>query len=518
MADQQNMRRENNGEVDLLGEVKGLVARNYVTMGINVVRHINANEKKLINVIDEKLANQDQKILEIQQKLEMLNFEIYKNPITKFPKLPKLPELPKNVISFKLIQIESVWEQIFDYMTFKELFNTISLVSKWFQSIVKIKKIDVRYYPKLESLSLPKFKFLETLIISRVDQDRYDHNYGIMIRVPNTPNSYRKCDDIIKQLPNLTDLTSCNPNTITDDGIQNLTKLKSLLIPKNITDNGLVRLTNLENLNIKHNLLVTDKSLSKLTKLKSLTIGCNRNITDSSVSRLEKLTYLHIRHNFMIKDGLWYMLDLKTLIMKGECNNFNTTSLKTLKNLTTLDLSAADFIIGDQDIMFLYKLTTLMIVDTGFISDKSLKNLFRLEKLCVIADPSYSKEEQNYDDGNISDASISKLPNLTYLNIEQSQKITSKSIGKLTKLQHLTLGNAQRITNASINKLVNLEYLHLTEADKIGDLAFKNLTKLKNLSIIGNNKVKGFENLYSVTSLEIENCSFNDGKVFFLSF
>lgn len=121
------------------------------------------------------------------------------------PKLPELPKIPEKISSFELIQIESIWKEIFCYFPERYTISIFSLVNKWFQfavkHIVKITKLDMRYYPKLGSSSLSKFVSLKSLIISRNDQTKCDYKFGIITSIPNPINTYRNnYDSSVKQL------------------------------------------------------------------------------------------------------------------------------------------------------------------------------------------------------------------------------------------------------------------------------------------------------------------------------
>lgn len=65
MAGRQNMRRENNGEINLMEEVRGVIATNGVNAGIKMARF----EKKVVNIVEENNTNVAAQMLEMQQKV-----------------------------------------------------------------------------------------------------------------------------------------------------------------------------------------------------------------------------------------------------------------------------------------------------------------------------------------------------------------------------------------------------------------------------------------------------------------
>jgi Leucine-rich repeat (LRR) protein len=78
---------------------------------------------------------------------------------------------------------------------------------------------------------------------------------------------------------------------IGDEGIMNLTNLRSLSLPIRATDRGLIGLTNLTYL--KLNQKITNNSLSKLVTLKTLDIDYNSRISIQGIQSLLKLKNVH---------------------------------------------------------------------------------------------------------------------------------------------------------------------------------------------------------------------------------
>lgn len=100
-------------------------------------------------------------------------------------------------------------------------------------------------------------------------------------------------NDILLTLSDLKILTL--NNTVTDEGLQNLSKLEELYCDKNrlITDKGLHYLTNLSILHCDDNTNFTDEGLKGLPNLVELYCDNNTNFTDEVLKYLPKLEVIN---------------------------------------------------------------------------------------------------------------------------------------------------------------------------------------------------------------------------------
>jgi hypothetical protein len=186
-----------------------------------------------------------------------------------------------------------------------------------------------------------------------------------------------------------------------------------------------------------------DDSLGKLTSLRRITVFNNPTISDAGISKLVNL------------EGLTLLfLDWNT--SRGQVKQKITSAcFAALTNLTSLTLSFDSAIGG------------------------AISTLVKLTKLCVHFDrnPIVS----------IADHHLSPLTNLTVLELNRNQSITSSGLARLTNLISLKLLNEVSIGNEGIQGLTMLTslvlncYLSLERAARITD---DGVTGLTNLTIL----------------------------------
>lgn len=167
----------------------------------------------------------------------------------------------------------------------------------------------------------------------------------------------------------LTNLTFLRCNSITkNEGIQNLTRLKTLYLGHSITDEAFFNLTNLTRLIVEER-GITDQTLKRLTQLLRLQYYSNNHITHEGLSHLTNLRHLNFRFNSLIDQN---------------------RALSVLTNLTKLKLyNGYDRIEGNL-----------------ILTDESLKLLTQLKSLRLAV---------SYNNNRITGQSISCLTNLKNL-------------------------------------------------------------------------------------------------------
>lgn len=204
-------------------------------------------------------------------------------------------------------------------------------------------------------------------------------------------------------------------------------------------------LSNLELMSSK----ITNTTIMKLTNLTSLTLGSGEKITYEGVSCLTNISNLSV----------------------GFCE-FNAEDqrdfLKIFTNLKSLTLySFSDFRFSTYE--YLSNITSLRVSDK--VPNRFLKHLTNLVVLSAW-------------DG-INDSELMLLSNLISLRIP-SGDVTSESISKLTNLTSLDLGWNESISASAIEEAVNLKYLDIRECFAMrGLLDMSKLTKLESLYVSG---------------------------------
>ena len=227
-----------------------------------------------------------------------------------------------------------------------------------------------------------------------------------------------------------------------------------------INNDGISRLTNLTELSIDNNKLIND--LNKLVNLQKISAYSDCAITCKGFSKLTNLTELCVPFNR------------------------NIIQINSLINLTKLDASG-DCGINSNGIFELINLTELYADGNKNIID--INNLINLKKLSIASLHSYTYDHDYLrNESGATNNGISKLTNLTWLNINSNSKITE--INNLINLKTLSAANIYNnfewwglsgITNNSINKLSNLTKLNIDNNSNMTNL--NSLFNLKKLSI-----------------------------------
>ncbi len=309
-------------------------------------------------------------------------------------------------------------------------------------------------------------------------------------------------------LSNLTKLDVARDHCVAGDhfnaqNITSLTRLTSLNCPqKTLNDDNLQHLTNLKHLKFNSANGVTNKSLTLLTSLERLEAN-NNQINDQLLSHLFKLSHLNIDNIF---DPAYTFNGLKTLTnlthleyhqdpLEGQHFNcfpyltflsidgkkFNGSLIKSLSNLTHLSLSR--FVKSDTLPRY---------------QEEVLKELQHNPELIHLSIPGYQ----------IGHLTLSKLPNLTFLNADGSQ-LKKESLEYLTNLKNYNMKDV--ITTTSLEVLQSFGVVTLRIFKNLDEVKFvtnikgselKWLTGIRKLDLDANRLIETMH-LTSLTNLEI---------------
>ncbi|AYV83148.1 MAG: hypothetical protein Hyperionvirus4_113 [Hyperionvirus sp.] len=208
-------------------------------------------------------------------------------------------------------------------------------------------------------------------------------------------------------------------------------------------------------------------SLSKLKKLKHLFLTAYSITSDDGFSELSNLSSLQ--------------LVLSLANDKEPMSPSNIGLLKSFKNLLSLELNNIKGV-TDEGLNALTNLTQLRLHGTvwkgSLITDLGFKNLTNLKSLdlylwyyceptlnidkLVSRIPNLTNLEMHIDEL-LTDAGLRNLRNLRRLHIAHNKFVTNRSIGNLRKLTYLDISSNRKVTDSSISKLTSLEYLSIHE-------------------------------------------------------
>ncbi|KAL9656335.1 hypothetical protein ABK040_005102 [Willaertia magna] len=429
-------------------------------------------------------------------------------------------DLPEYLFKLKKLHINSYYN---DYDILQKFTNLISLKTnnlsgKYLQHLPNLEELMVNnIIYNINENSFTNLKQLKVLTInSYFLQDEWLKNLTNLTQL-STREESNLTGDCLQYFKNLTYLKFKNSSEINDEMLLNCKQLKSINVTEcdNIYGNCFKELKELKHLSIKYCDNVNDDDLNNLNNLESLKIKDCENIIRTCLQNLKQLQSLTFNINDITQlQYLNHLINLKHLDIEIYLNktnneniNNNTGFLIYLVNLEKLFLETRDFIYRDKDFYNLKNLKILKISSTTHnfpeFTGKRFQYFTKLEKL-------YCNIEINY---------LNYLTNINYLNLKNIHKDIdfNTEFSHLKKLEKLKLYSALKINmNDDLNSLqifTNLKHLKIQSSTINGNFNnLQNLTtlELQNLKI----KDKQIMNLENLTTLTINKCSSITGKCF----
>lgn len=169
-----------------------------------------------------------------------------------------------------------------------------------------------------------------------IDKARYEYEYIIPQQVYLNKRIFKITVEKIKSLSNHIEITGLL--NITDDNLKKLDHLESIYLEYNtITDEGIKNLTNLKQLTLCDAIGITDEGIKYLTNLTALSLHFDTSITNRGLQSLTNLEYLSLYANDSITDeGIKSLTKLRSLQLANK--NITIAGLIGLKNLEKLKL------------------------------------------------------------------------------------------------------------------------------------------------------------------------------------
>lgn len=209
-----------------------------------------------------------------------------------------------------------------------------------------------------------------------------------------------------------------------------------------ITDDGLSRMTGLEVLHINHDSLLRESqattttymcsTIQALTNLRSLTL-VETMMDNECLITLTNLLELNLHYEENIGDvGLAHLSGLKKLDI-NECRSIRGSAFINMKKLESLSVSCCDYFSVDYLPIISKSLTTLDHLDV--YDDLVIRQMTALKKLLL-----------NGNMGGVTDEGLSRLTNLTSLNLSDNEFITGQALSLMRQLVKIDLTNNTLIT------------------------------------------------------------------------
>jgi hypothetical protein len=321
--------------------------------------------------------------------------------------------------------------------------------------------------------------------------------------------------------------------------LSTLINLKTLSLSNSgITSTGLKhiqKLPSLESLDISSCDIIEDYTpLLEFSKLQTLQLP--RHFFPEDLYCLGNMTNLtHLYLSRLIDDTHMELMPNKsTLVSLGQNYNISSDNLEEFVNLRLLNLSQCYDFTALEKLIALTNLEVLDLHGMNFDS-KGMRAVYSLTKLTQLdlSGPVHDEDESIYNDKDKTLLGISKLSNLTYLNLSEQIKVTTEvmiEIGKMSKLHNLSLNECTSAVDDSTLKdcmagLSNLTKLDLTECTDITIKGISQLTKLvqlKNLFLEGifnvdDKCVRLISNMSSLATLSLSSTGISESSVIYLS-
>ena len=208
-----------------------------------------------------------------------------------------------------------------------------------------------------------------------------------------------------------------------------------------ITEDGLSRMTGLELLEINHDRFMCDcgaitkykcSTIQALTNLRSLTL-VETMMDNECLITLTNLAELNLHDEENIDDvGLAHLSSLKKLDI-NECHSIRGSAFINMTQLESLSVSCCDYFSVDYLPIISKSLTTLDYVDVH--DDLVIRQMTALKKLLL-----------NGNMGGVTDEGLSRLTNLTSLNLSDNEFITGRALSSMRQLVKIDLTNNTLIT------------------------------------------------------------------------
>ena len=354
--------------------------------------------------------------------------------------------------------------------------------------------------------------------------------YSLTLSPEWFPGGRSPDDNCMPYIGHLTGLKTLNLDgaNITIRGLKYISEfgsLEQLKPPAGLDDTGMVLIGNLKSLKVLYiygNNNVTDEGLKQLSKLKSLELLVlnSVHITDQGLEILSELPLL----NHLILDGnftnnaILYLKDIPSLkTLKIDAKRFNDQGMQNISGLTQLENLNVHWIEGitDDGISYLRDIPSLKSIDIGHakLTDRAMLDLKQIETLEYIKLPNYGITDTGIQH-------ISELRNLRHIGAGGSSKspLTDKSlyfistihdleelsiggtgfsdegmkhITKLTNLKYLSIFTANRLTNKGLAELAGLRHLTNFNLGRGTQVSVSGLKSLNNLKSLKTFRVKG---------------------------
>jgi hypothetical protein len=320
-----------------------------------------------------------------------------------------------------------------------DLSNNKPISNEMVMRLTNLKELNLHCNDVINHLAIEKLSNLAILNLSSSASDYAEDHLYIMptiddeclalltsLKSLNLQYNTVISDSCLQKLTNLEGLSIIASEKITAEGYKNLTNL-TLLDVNSATEEGLIKLTNLTSIVLGGEYFISNDIFNDFIYLHELHLYDSPRINYECFANLSLLTSLEIINSTTTDEDLKYFTHVQSLCLVSFL--ITNDSMKKLTKLSNLDLLHAPHV-NDESIKNLLLLTQLVMptMMPSMISDEGIKNLTNLINLCL---PSFQNE-------NISDYGIMKLTNLESIENYKKTNITLDGMKHLTKLSLCT--------------------------------------------------------------------------------
>ena len=201
-----------------------------------------------------------------------------------------------------------------------------------------------------------------------------------------------------------------------------------------------------------------------------------------------------------------HLTNLKKLRLSGfhEIDNISYDHISNLSQLEELEIKC---IYALPNFNHMTDLKVLSVGKDCRIDDGSIKNLTKLENLCIEYGDNYNIMSLNH----LTNLKILCLDKYDFVHSDTAPLIENECIKNLTQLEELYIEDARNITD--LNHMTNLKFLNIDNCDNIDDEGIKKLTQLDELHISSNKKITDLNHLTNLKTLNIHGCNIGDSGI-----
>ena len=280
-------------------------------------------------------------------------------------------------------------------------FQKVSLLSKYFSSWLSEEMRSIQILPfylqsELKDSTVEKYIGLKSLILGENEKLRDKGLTKLQsLTELNLDGNKKITNKGLRKMTGLHILDLGYDNEVSSKAIRKFSCLTKLRITTRIASQDLFDYMPLTYLDVSWNRSFVPRMLQYLTRLETLKMNGRVPIDNDALRRMTNLRRLSVEENPFIIGTALQKLPLHSLSL-GENQSIRGTDLLSLApTLKTLNLSR-NFVIKDQDLLPLEKLSKIMLTSNYVVTNTGLNQLTGITSLDITNNPNINVSELKY--------------------------------------------------------------------------------------------------------------------------